>query len=99
MTQRGYHVSVFEIMSLVPRAITIAVVFLVMDLANTSAPTDAFRPTLASMVTLAHVAIAVLCTLGDPKAFVPTVRESPINNNSPCPLASAGEDFGAALAW
>ncbi len=86
MTQAGYHDSGFEIMSFVPRAITIAVVSLVSLCLSTADPADAVRPTRASMVKFGHVVIALTRVGNDPNAFAPTVSESPIKRSLPWPL-------------
>lgn len=88
MTQVGYHDSGFEIMSFVPRAITIAVVSLVSLCLSTADPADAVRPTRASMVNFGHVVIALTRVGNDPNAFAPTVSESPIKRSVPCPFAA-----------
>ena len=75
-----------------------AVVEVFMVDARTSAPTEALRPTLALIVTTGHSDKAVLFTDGDPKALVPTVRESPMKSNSDWPLEPKTGDRGAACA-
>ena len=56
MTYCGYHDSVLEIMSLVPSAITIAVVSGVNCLLRIGAARDAFRPCLSSVDTVDQTA-------------------------------------------
>jgi hypothetical protein len=63
----GYHVSDFEIMSLVPSATTMAVVVLVILLAMIFAPTVAFRPSRASRTTFVQMLVACAFTASLPK--------------------------------
>lgn len=56
MTYCGYHDSVREIMSFVPRAMTIAVVSAVRCFSRMGAARDAFRPDLSSMNTDGQIA-------------------------------------------
>lgn len=70
-------------MSLVPSAITRAVVDEVIPFSMTVAPSDALRPTFASKTTLVHVPRALTFVLRDPKASVPTVRLSPTTSKVP----------------
>ena len=83
MTQRGYQVSGLEIMSLVPSAITRAVVTAFRLLSMTLAPSDALRPTLASITTLVQVSRAFTFFEREPNASVPTVRLSPTTKSVP----------------
>ena len=70
-------------MSLVPSAITKAVVDAVRSFSMTLAPSDALRPTFASINTLVHVPSELTFAERDPKTSVPTVRLSPTTNNVP----------------
>lgn len=88
MTHAGYQVSDFEIMSLVPRATTMAVVSLVNFFLSIAAPAEAVRPTRASIDNRGHVVIALTRVGNDPNAFAPTVSESPIKRSVPCPFAA-----------
>ena len=83
ITQRGYHASGLEIMSLVPRATTMAVVEEVIVFLMTVAPSDALRPSFASKTTLVHVPRALTFVDREPNASVPTVRLSPTTSNVP----------------
>lgn len=93
ITHRGYQVSGFEIMSFVPSAMTRAVVVDVSPLSMTLAPSDALRPTFASMTTLVHVPRASTFVVRDPNASVPTVRLSPTMNKVPWPLMPRAGDL------
>ena len=83
MTQRGYQVSGFEIMSLVPSATTRAVVEAVSPFSMTLAPSEALRPTFALITTLVQVPRALSRFVKEPNASVPTVRLSPTTNSVP----------------
>ena len=80
-------------MSLVPSATTRAVVVAVMPFSTTLAPSDALRPTFASMTTLVQMPSAFTFVVRVPNASVPTVRLSPTTNNVPCPLAPMATDL------
>jgi hypothetical protein len=98
ITHFGYDVAVFEIMSFVPRATTIAVVDGVRLWASTEVAALAVRPTLALMVALFHVPRARSLELREPKASVPTVRLSPMTNSVPCPLGPIFGEFRVVAA-
>lgn len=87
MTQRGYHDSVRDIMSFVPSAITIAVVFPKILSGNMSAPTEALRPTRVFMETDVHFFVLRIFVASDPNASAPNVRLSPMIKRFPWPFA------------
>ena len=83
ITQRGYQVSGLEIMSLVPSATTMAVVEELTPFLITLAPSDALRPTFASIVTLVQMPRAFTFFEREPNTSVPTVRLSPTTYKVP----------------
>lgn len=96
MTNFGYVVSDLEIMSFVPRAMTMAVVERVRLFLRTTDPAFAVRPTLASIVAFFQVPSARSFDPSEPNASVPTVRLSPITRRVPCPFGPTAEAFRLA---
>lgn len=86
ITHAGYHGSGLDSMSLVPSAITTAVVVRVIFDASVETPARAVLPTRASTVTRVHIPVLRVRVARDPKASEPTVSESPTNNNAPWPF-------------
>jgi len=74
-------------MSLVPSAITIAVVEPVSPFSMTLAPSEALRPTFASIATLFQVPRELIFFESEPNASVPTVRLSPTISSVPWPFS------------
>ena len=83
MTHAGYHDSGLDNMSFVPRAITIAVVWLVTFVFTINAPELAVRPTRASTVTRVQIPVFRVLAASDPNASDPTVSESPTKRMPP----------------
>lgn len=88
MTHAGYQDSGFDNMSLVPNAMTTAVVCLVIFEATVVAPALAVLPTRASMVTRVQIPVLRVRVARVPKASEPTVSESPTKRSAPWPLAA-----------
>ena len=86
MAHDGYQDSGFDNMSLVPRAMTIAVVWGVSLVATVEAPARAVLPTRASMVTRVHIPVLRVRVASEPNAFDPTVSESPTKRRVPWPF-------------
>lgn len=85
-------------MSLVPNAITTAVVWLVIFDATVVAPALAVRPTRASMVTRVQIPVLRVRVARAPKASEPTVSESPTKRRAPWPLAAMSDGVRDAEA-
>lgn len=98
MTHAGYHDSGLDNMSLVPNAITTAVVWLVIFDATVVAPALAVRPTRASMLTRVQIPVLRVRVARAPKASEPTVSESPTKRSVPCPLAAMSDGVRVAEA-
>lgn len=83
ITHDGYHDSGFDNMSLVPRAMTSAVVCGVSLVETVEAPALAVLPTRASTTTRVHSPVFRVRVAREPKASEPTVSESPTNRSVP----------------